>query len=135
MASYAKRKKVKKRRSFRTVFLTVLICAVISVLIVAAMLYFIGLRYVSLDTADGTKVKFFGMVDSEGAPLRGKIVYSVGLIADVDRDRDTISYSDGSSYSGGLDGLLKSGQGKMYYANGDIYEGEWSGDMINGYGV
>ena len=128
-------KKIKKRRSFRAVFLTALICAAVSVLVIVGALWFVGLRYVSLNTADGTKIKFFGMVDSDGTPRRGKIVYSIGLIADVDRDRDTISYSDGSSYSGGLDGLLKSGQGKMYYANGDIYEGEWSGDMINGHGV
>ncbi len=128
-------KKIKKRRSFRAVFLTALICAAVSVLVIVGALWFVGLRYVSLNTADGTKIKFFGMVDSDGTPMRGKIVYSIGLIADVDRDRDTISYSDGSSYSGGLDGLLKSGQGKMYYANGDIYEGEWSGDMINGHGV
>ena len=128
-------KKIKKRRSFRAVFLTALICAAVSVLVIVGALWFVGLRYVSLNTADGTKIKFFGMVDSDGTPMRGKIVYSIGLVADVDRDRDTISYSDGSSYSGGLDGLLKSGQGKMYYANGDIYEGEWSGDMINGHGV
>ena len=87
-------KKIKKRRSFRAVFLTALICAAVSVLVIVGALWFVGLRYVSLNTADGTKIKFFGMVDSDGTPMRGKIVYSIGLVADVDRDRDTISYSD-----------------------------------------
>lgn len=121
------RKKVKKHRSFKSVFLTVLVCAVAAVIVLVMMLYFVGLRYKSLETSDGTKIKFFGMVDSDGTPLRGKIVYSIGLIADVDRDRDTISYSDGSSYSGDMNGILKSGEGTMYYANGDIYKGSWSG--------
>ena len=70
-------KKIKKRRSFRAVFLTALICAAVSVLVIVGALWFVGLRYVSLNTADGTKIKFFGMVDSDGTPMRGKIVYSI----------------------------------------------------------
>ena len=54
-------KKIKKRRSFRAVFLTALICAAVSVLVIVGALWFVGLRYVSLNTADGTKIKFFGM--------------------------------------------------------------------------
>ena len=63
-------KKIKKRRSFRAVFLTALICAAVSVLVIVGALWFVGLRYVSLNTADGTKIKFFGMVDSDGTPMR-----------------------------------------------------------------
>ena len=126
----------KRHRSFRSIFVTVLICAVMAVIVVLLVAYFIGLRYVSLETADGGHVKFFGWVDQDdGTPLRGKIVYSIGLIADVDRDRDTVSYSDGSSYSGGMEGLLKSGAGRMDYGNGDVFEGEWKGDMMNGVGT
>ena len=66
-------KKIKKRRSFRAVFLTALICAAVSVLVIVGALWFVGLRYVSLNTADGTKIKFFGMVDSDGTPMRGNI--------------------------------------------------------------
>lgn len=30
---------------------------------------------------------------------------------------------------------MKSGWGRMYYANGDIYEGEWSNDKRHGNGM
>lgn len=127
--------KRRKHRSFRTIFVTTLICAAAALATIVMIAYFIGLRYVSLVTADGNHVKFFGWVDpDDGTPVRGKIVYSIGLIATVDRDSDTVTYSDGSSYSGGMEGLLKSGYGRMDYGNGDIYEGEWMGDLMNGAG-
>lgn len=129
------RTKRRKRRSFRTIFVTTVICAVATLFALIMIAYVIGLRYVSLETADGNHVKFFGWVDaSDGTPIRGKIVYSIGMIATVDRDSNTVTYSDGSSYSGEMKGLLKSGKGRMDYGNGDIYEGQWDGDLMNGTG-
>lgn len=129
------RRRPKKHRSFKQVFTTTLICAAVSVAAIVMVLFFCGVRYLSLETADGGNIKFFGMVDKSGAPKSGKIVYSIGLYADVDVDRDSITYSNGDIYDGEFKGLLKDGKGKMLYANGDTYEGEWSGDMINGTGT
>lgn len=36
--------------------------------------------------------------------------------------------NDGSTYIGELDGSLKHGKGIYYYANGDVYFGDWIKD-------
>lgn len=30
---------------------------------------------------------------------------------------------------------MKSGDGKLTYKNGDVYDGEWKNDMFNGEGI
>ena len=45
---------------------------------------------------------------------------------------NTMTFSDGYCYTGGLDGLKKHGQGKETMPNGDTYEGQWQNDKANG---
>ena len=43
-----------------------------------------------------------------------------------------ILYSDGDEYAGGVkDGMLH-GEGRMVYANKDIYLGQWKEDCMDG---
>ena len=129
-----KPKRAKKHRSTLSVVLTILIIAAIAVGIIAAAIYFSGIRYISMNTEDGGTVKFFGRVDSEGDPLTGKLYYSSGVTAEVDMEKNTVVYSNGDTYEGGLSKLRRNGRGKLIYASGDIYEGEFALDQITGQG-
>jgi hypothetical protein len=42
------------------------------------------------------------------------------------------NYVDGSRYEGQLLGDKRTGRGIYYYANGDVYLGEWRDDRFNG---
>jgi hypothetical protein len=47
-----------------------------------------------------------------------------------------IMYPDYSLYDGHINSNnQKNGHGKMYYINGDIYDGEWKNDIYNGSGI
>jgi len=44
-------------------------------------------------------------------------------------------WHDGSVYEGLWADNLYAGRGKLHHASGDLYEGEFSNDMANGFGV
>ena len=46
-----------------------------------------------------------------------------------------IKYDDGGVYVGEILKKLRNGLGTMFYANGDIYRGDWYIDVISGYGI
>jgi len=46
----------------------------------------------------------------------------------------TVSYDDGSSYTGSLVNGARQGQGKVKYSNGAVYEGNWFNDQCQGQG-
>ena len=46
----------------------------------------------------------------------------------------TVSYDDGSSYTGSLVNGARQGQGKVKYSNGSVYEGNWFNDQCHGQG-
>ena len=71
-------KRAKKHRSFAAILLMILIIAAIAVGIIAAGIYFSGIRYISVNTEDGGTVKFFGRVDSSGVPQTGKLRLQTG---------------------------------------------------------
>ena len=101
--------------------ITVLI-AIICVAITFLGIYLSGIRYIKIDTDGGGYIKFFGRVDSLGAPSQGRLYYSDGTTAEVDMATGTVTYSNGDVYVGELKNLLKHGQGKMTFATGDVYE-------------
>lgn len=43
------------------------------------------------------------------------------------KEKDTIEYSNGDYYDGEIFDDEPSGKGKMIYASGDTYEGDWAG--------
>ena len=46
-----------------------------------------------------------------------------------------IKYKDGSMYAGLVKDKMRNGKGRMTYANGDIYQGEWVNGKAHGVGV
>ena len=130
MYSYRKR----SRLSFPKL-MAILVGSAAALLIVAIVVaYICGVRYMTAETADDLKIRFFGIVDSHGVPKSGVIKYSDGRSAKV-KDDGSLEYSSGDVYIGELDGVCKHGTGKYVLANGDVYEGEFSYDVIHGKGV
>ena len=105
----------KPRPSFGRIMLRIIIGAVVCLIIAAAVAYFaFGVRYKSVRTADGLKVKFFGVTEN-GNIKKGCIRYSTGVSAKIDLsgEKPKLTYSNGDVYEGDLDVALKEGVGKM----------------------
>ena len=49
--------------------------------------------------------------------------------------QETIRYSNGDIYVGGIRNQSRSGYGTMNYANGDTHDGEWWEGQRSGYGT
>ncbi|NLM57405.1 MAG: hypothetical protein GX192_08195, partial [Clostridiales bacterium] len=129
---------VRKRSPLRVLFIIFIIALIMAGLLFAG-LYIYGIRYLRYpvdSTSDGNTVyiKFIGLVDDEGNPYRGKIIYTNGLTADVNLETGKITYSNGDVYEGSLKRLEKDGKGKLTYANGDVYEGDFVSGELTGVG-
>lgn len=111
------------------------VCAVLTFFAVIGGLYFSGWRYQSVEIENGVTVKFLGVI-SEGKPTKGKIVYSTGLTGVFEEESGVIKYNDGSRYLGELgEDFRKNGKGKLTFASGNIYEGDFRGDSMTGKGT
>ena len=110
--------------------------AVLVLIIVYICLYRAGFRpYIKVVSAAGDSIKFSGMVNAEGTPIKGKLFFADGSSATVNSETGEIEYSDGSVYIGELRDLQKNGKGKLTYASGDVYEGEYKDDVRSGTGT
>lgn len=49
------------------------------------------------------------------------------------KNKGTENYPDGAYFEGNFVKSKKNGYGKMFLANGNIYEGEFNNDKISGY--
>ena len=127
-------RRVRRHRSALSIFLTILIIAAVTVGVIAAGIYFSGIRYITSNTEDGLTIKYFGRVDKDGTLLTGQLYYSDGMPAEVDMQKNSIVYSNGDIYEGGISDLKKNGTGKIIYASGDVYEGEFVNDKLTGTG-
>ena len=78
----------KKRRSFAAVILTIFIIAILCVAGLIAAIYASGVRYIKVNVTDDLYVKFLGQVDENGEPYKGRLIYSDGVSADVNLDRE-----------------------------------------------
>ena len=131
-----KKRKTRRHRSFASVMMTIVLCAALCVIGIFAVIYFAGVRYITVKVSDDVYVKFLGLVDDDGSPYKGRIIYSDGISAEVNLERKQITYSNGDIYEGELNAnLLKEGDGKILYANGDVYEGSFARDAIHGEGT
>ena len=81
-----------KKANFKTVFFTILIIAAVCVGLIIAGIYASGIRYKKVQITDSLYVKFLGKVDEEGAPSRGRIIYSNGSEANLDVDSGESAY-------------------------------------------
>ena len=73
----------RRHRSFGAVMLTIILCAALCLGGIFAFIYFAGVRYITVKVSEEVYVKFLGMVDDEGNPYKGRIIYSDGISAEV----------------------------------------------------
>ena len=133
MTENVKNKKKPVAKRFRSpLFLTVstLAAAIILVAATFVVLYALGFRYLRKDFSDKSYIKFVGRTSDGVTPVSGKLWYSDGRTATVDGKTGVLTYSDGSTYEGGLSELQWSGKGKKTFANGDVYTGGWKNGRI-----
>ena len=83
--------------------------------LIIGVVYISGVRYIKVNVTDELYVKFFGKIDDEGEPYKGKIIYSDGVSANVNLDEKVIEYSNGDKYIGELSNLMKNGNGELHY--------------------
>ena len=86
-----RRKRRKKKMSFLAVIALIVLFALIAVGVLFAGIYFTGVRYIKVQVTEDLYVKFLGQVDDDGNPYKGRIVYSDGISAEVNLDREEIS--------------------------------------------
>ena len=91
--------------------LTVLIIALVLLAAAGLVLNFTGYRYIKADNG----AKFFGKT-TDGVILRGTIMLPDGTKAKIDRSLGTITYANGDVYDGNFSGFYRNGTGKMIYA-------------------
>lgn len=113
------------------------ILAVGALFLIFLTLFFCGVRYTSSACSDGRTVKFFGIVREKEAQNGWVSVSGPDTQRQRGRltDGDTITYSDGSVYTGDIRNFKREGRGTLTYANGDVYTGQFSDDQINGAGT
>ena len=70
---------------------------------------------------------------NEGSKLRRE--YTGDWYEDKKHGRGTFFYKNGDRYDGYWVNGLPQGEGRMIYANENIYEGQWHEGKRNGYGV
>ena len=95
------------------------------------------LKYVSAADGSETSVSFMGFINRDGKIRSGTIFYEVGKASvDLGGDGDyTLRFSNGDIYVGEMDGLQRSGFGKMTYKSGETYVGSFLNDKYHGEGV
>ena len=112
-----------------------------------------GFRYTTYKTESNGDIRFIGTVDKQDQPVSGKVYFSDGSEAELERAGSSLtfkdstviapdgeyiyklSYSDGSVYTGTIVGMLRNGKGSMTFTGGDIYEGDFSYNKITGQGT
>jgi hypothetical protein len=94
-----------------------------------------GAQNTTVILSDGEEIKFTGLFDNDGKPISGTLYYANGVSAEIDVNKGTVTYSDGTVYEGALDAdYRRTGKGKITWQNGDVYEGELLGGDKHGRG-
>ena len=125
-----------KKKSHKNVFLITFLIAALAVALVVLAAYLLGFRYQRVTASDGSEIKFLGRVNSAGIAQSGTLYLSSGSTAKVSAKDQTITYSNGDTYQGSLnENLLCEGQGTYTFADGSVYEGNFSGGLFNGEGT
>ena len=129
----------KPSASLKSILITVIAALIAAAALAFAVLHFaFGWTFAKYTAENGVKITFFGRVDGEGQPVRGRFSYSTGLTGYVNSETGKIEYTNGTVYEGKITNLQKEGQGILTITEKDkteVYEGEFSGDEINGKGT
>lgn len=136
---------IKKEKNYFARFsLLIAALALLFVMGTLAILYFgLGYRIVSYtyESQDGKEmgsVRALVRVDTAGEIFSGTVWADDGSDFGVERISDgyyRVRYSNGDVYEGGLERLLKNGNGRLELANGDVYEGTFAYDTPWGQGI
>ena len=98
---------------------------------------FVSYRYTKTDGGKAYSARALVRVDKEGEMFTGTVWTSNGeefTFSRLDYGYFSVEYIGGDRYEGGLDRLLRSGEGTLTMANGDVYEGEFAYDLPWGKG-
>ena len=118
--------------------------AVLVLIIVYICLYRAGFRpYIKVVSAAGDSIKFSGMVNAEGTPIKGKLFFADGSSATVNSDfaadavtgTGVFTFANGDTYEGQMVDGKKEGKGIYKWADGSSYEGEYKDNRKNGTGT
>lgn len=109
----------------------ILVAATILVALTLLIVYLVGGRFTTLP--NGTK--FIGEY-KDGQPYSGTLKQQNGTEATLNKETNTITYSNGDIYTGDIINGLRHGNGTMtFVATGDVYVGTFKEDQISGKGV
>ncbi len=95
------------------------------------LLMLTGLRLISSEGEEGN-TNYFGWMGFDGSPVFGTICLPDGKTVTVIGDQAV--YSDGSVYSGEMQGMHKNGYGQLIYPDGTSYTGQFKNDLYEGNG-
>lgn len=130
-----------KNKKFRRVapykIFVVIVLAAIAVLLLGMLIARMnGIQNTTVTLENGEELKYVGFVDRDGNPTSGTLYFSNGIQMVLDVKKGTATYSDGTVYAGGFDGnYLREGYGKITWANGDSYEGDFVAGELTGRGI
>jgi hypothetical protein len=119
-----------------TAFTIIVAAALVVFLIGLGISRLSGAQNTTVILSDGEEIKFTGLFDKDGKPISGTLYYANGVSAEIDVNKGTVTYSDGTVYEGALDAdYRRTGKGKITWQNGDVYEGDFLSDKLTGYGI
>ena len=105
------------------------VAAVAIVLFATLVLLICGFRYRSLSLADGTSVRWIGILSGD-TPVFGRLATEKGDKAFVCGSH--VKYAGGARYEGGFSGMLFNGEGVYTDKNGNIYRGTFYDGQLYG---
>ncbi len=136
---------IKKEKHYFSKFLVLIVAlSLLFVALTLAILYYgmgyriVNYRYATVSGEDASSARALVRVDKDGEMFTGTVWKSDGEEFSFERlgyGYYKVTYTGGDVYEGGMDRLLRTGQGKLTLANGDVYEGEFSYDLPWGLGV
>ena len=127
------RRRGRRYHTARQQFGFAVLCAVLLFAVIVGAMIALGWRIERFATEEGT-ITFFGVI-RDGARVSGKISYPDGTVGVIRRETGIIEYNNGTRYLGPLDSVLRrDGAGKMTFAGGNVYEGDFRRGAITGKG-
>ena len=107
------------------------ISAAVIALALILVLFISGMRLKTESAENGVSYGYFGWT-FRGKPTLGVMFATDGSSAKI--KGGDLYYSDGSVYSGELDGFMKHGKGTLTYADGSVYTGNFELGVFSGEG-
>ena len=103
--------------------------AIAAVTLIFIILMICGVRYTKDTRADGSTIKFFGIVNANG--IQNGWISANGARGRI-ADGNKITYSNGDVYEGTFKNDMRNGQGTYTFANGERYVGSFRDNQLSG---